>query len=309
MSRPPVLTNRLLQAGQRPDGDPHRQRQPPPEVPEVISNQAQPQPDLVGAKAVAAKPRQRDRLLAFLYPLLGRAPLVVEAHHCPVVERQVGHDKADAGKQFPAMEFDFRHYSPGHRPTRRLIEKTFESKHRLVARPSHWPRQQLRNVPLQIVIGRKADRVLHVAFFQRLIELRLGKGRVAAEGHFFALRLLPLDLGQQQFFSAVGAVDVATHNSSGSAPGVDPKKPSSRWPPQSFPSPIIACAIRCRTAIWEHSILPAPMRSAPRSAWRAASRSSATKSRFAKPLKRRSFLVAKLRDDGAAHHARNRNGV
>jgi hypothetical protein len=33
------------------------------------------------------------------------------------------------------------------------------------------------------------------------------------------------------------------------------------------------------------------------------------KSKFAKPPKPGSFLIAKLRDDGATHHARNRNGV
>jgi hypothetical protein len=102
----------LLQAGKRPLPDPRGQRQPAPQVPEVISNQAQPQPDLVGAKAVAAKPRQRDRLLALLDPLFGRAALVVEAHYRPVVERQVGHDKADAGEQLPAMELDLRHHPP-----------------------------------------------------------------------------------------------------------------------------------------------------------------------------------------------------
>src|SRR5271167_2074998 len=108
------------------------------------------------------------------------------------------------------MELHLRHYPPGYRPTRRLIEKTFESKHRLLAWPSHWPRQQLPNVPLQMVVGGKTDRVLHVAFFQRLVELRLGKGGVTTEDHLLALRrLLPLDLGQQQFFPAVGAVNVA----------------------------------------------------------------------------------------------------
>jgi hypothetical protein len=91
------LDQPLLQAGQRPGGDPHQQRQPPPEVLEVLRNQAQPQPDLVGARAVAAKPRQRDRLLAFLDPMFGRAALVVEAYHRPVVERQVGHDKSRGG--------------------------------------------------------------------------------------------------------------------------------------------------------------------------------------------------------------------
>jgi hypothetical protein len=52
-------------------------------------------------------------------------------------------------------------HPPGYRPTRRLIEKAFESKHRLLAWPSHWPRQQLPNVPLQMVVGRKADRITY----------------------------------------------------------------------------------------------------------------------------------------------------
>src|SRR5208283_5776414 len=85
--------------------------------------------------------------------------------------------------------------------------RSSEAKHRLVARPSHWPRQQLRNVPLQIVIGRKADRVLHVPFFEGLVELRLGKGGIAAEDYLLVQRLLALNLGQQQFLPAVCAVD------------------------------------------------------------------------------------------------------
>src|ERR1019366_4391426 len=36
-------------------------------------------------------------LLAFLDPLLRRAPLVVEPHHCPAGCLQVGHDKSDSG--------------------------------------------------------------------------------------------------------------------------------------------------------------------------------------------------------------------
>jgi hypothetical protein len=39
-----------------------------------------------------------------------------------------------------------------------------------------------------MVVGRKADRVLHVAFFQRLVKLRLGKGRIGAEDYFLAER-------------------------------------------------------------------------------------------------------------------------
>src|SRR5712672_1776202 len=89
--------------------------------PESISDQAQPQPHLVSAKAMTGKRRHRDRLLALLYPLFSRAELVVEAHRRPVVESQVGHDKPDTGEQLPAMELDFRNHPPGYRPIPRLI--------------------------------------------------------------------------------------------------------------------------------------------------------------------------------------------
>src|SRR5271166_3816068 len=93
------------------------------------------------------------------------------------------------------MELHLRHYSPGALPTGRLIQEAPVPNHRLVARPSHWPLQQLRNLALQIVIGRKADDVLHLALFQRLVELRLGEGRVGTKHHHLAALLLALDLG------------------------------------------------------------------------------------------------------------------
>jgi len=48
--------------------------------------------------------------------------------------------------------------------------------------------------------------VLHVPLFECFVQLRLGKGRIGPEDYLLALRLLPLDLGQQQSFPAVGAV-------------------------------------------------------------------------------------------------------
>ena len=62
----------LLQAGQRPPVDACRQHQPPPQVAEILSDHAKPQPHLVGLEAVARKPRHRDHLFAFLYPTAAR---------------------------------------------------------------------------------------------------------------------------------------------------------------------------------------------------------------------------------------------
>ncbi len=98
----------LLQTGQRPSSDSLGQRQPPPQVSEVIGNHAQPQPHLVRPKAMATQPRHLHRLLAFVDALLGGAAFVIEAHHCPARRAQVGHEKAHARAQLPGMMLDLR---------------------------------------------------------------------------------------------------------------------------------------------------------------------------------------------------------
>jgi hypothetical protein len=56
---------------------------------------------------------------------------------------------------------------------------------------------QLRDIPLQAAVGRDADGVFLAPLPQRLVDLRLGEGRVGTKHHLFAQFLLPLDLGQQ----------------------------------------------------------------------------------------------------------------
>src|SRR5882762_2245886 len=148
-------------------------------------------------------------LLAFLDPLLGCAPLIIEAHYRPAWQAQVRDDKADSREQFPEVELHLRYYSPRHLPTGRLVEKALVPDHGLVARSSHRARQQLRNVPLQVLVGRYADGVLHSPLLQRLVDLRFGKSRVRPESYSLALRPLTLDLRQQQFIPGFCAVHIA----------------------------------------------------------------------------------------------------
>ena len=56
---------------------------------------------------------------------------------------------------------------------------------------------------------RNADCVLYAALFHRLVDLRLGEGRVGPEHNFFAHLLLPLNLRQEQVIPVVGAAAVA----------------------------------------------------------------------------------------------------
>src|SRR5208282_3278681 len=70
---------------------------------------------------------------------------------------------------------------PDRLPTRRLIEKALVADQRFVARPSHWPGQQFRNISLQNIVSGKPDSVLHVALFQCCVELGLGEGRIGGK--------------------------------------------------------------------------------------------------------------------------------
>jgi hypothetical protein len=76
------------------------------------------------------------------------------------------------------MEFDFRHHPPRSLPARRLIEKALVARQRLAARPPHGPLQQLAYVALHIGVGRQADGVPHVAFFERRLVARAGTRRI-----------------------------------------------------------------------------------------------------------------------------------
>src|ERR1035438_1148558 len=91
-------------------------------------------------------------LLAFFDPLLSRAPLVIEPHHCPAGCLQVGHDKSDSWEQLPEVELHLRHYTPRRLPARGLVEEALVPDHGFVARSSHGPRQPLRDVGLPAVI-------------------------------------------------------------------------------------------------------------------------------------------------------------
>jgi len=120
---PSGLHQPLLQTGQRPVLDSSGQRQPPPQIAQIVGQQAQRQPHLIGAKPMTGKPRHLDRLLAFLDPPLRRPAFVVEAHHRPTRHLQVGHNEPQSWEQLRSMKLHLRHHSSGGLPTGTLIEK------------------------------------------------------------------------------------------------------------------------------------------------------------------------------------------
>src|SRR5207302_5367579 len=199
----------LLQTRQRPRVNSLRHGEPPPQVPKIVGDDAQGEPHLVRPKPVAAQPRHLHGQFAFLDPLFCSSSLVVEAHHRPAVRLQGRHDEAHQREQFPAVEFYLRHDPPRRRPTRSLVPEASVPDHRLVPGSAHRPRQQLRDLPLQNVIGWDADSVLHIPSLQGLVDLRFGEGGIGADDHVLALLLLPLDLRQKHLIPVRGAVNVA----------------------------------------------------------------------------------------------------
>src|ERR1035437_4853056 len=121
------LHQSLLQARQRPVANPLRKYQSPPEVAQVIGDHAQPQPHLVGPEPVTTQPCHLHRLLAFLDPLLGSAPLVIESHHRSTRKRQVRHNEPHSREQLSRMMLHLCHHPPGRLPTLGLVEKPLYS--------------------------------------------------------------------------------------------------------------------------------------------------------------------------------------
>src|SRR5580704_4428943 len=158
---------------------------------------------------MAREPRHLHRLLPLLDPLLRRAPLVVEPHHCPTWRLQVGHDEPHSREQLPGMELNLRHYSSCGLPTGGLIEKALVPHDGLVTGPPHRARQQFLDVSLQTSVGRKPDRILYPSLFQFLVDLRLSEGSIGTKQHLPAQFLLALDLRQKHFIPVLGAMYVA----------------------------------------------------------------------------------------------------
>src|ERR1700737_2066748 len=99
-------------------------------------------------------------LLAFLDPLLSRPTLVVEPHHRPARQAQVRDDETHSWEQLTLVMLHFGHHPTGLLPTRCPVEKALVLDQGPDSGPSHRTRQQLRDVPFQVLVSRDADGVV-----------------------------------------------------------------------------------------------------------------------------------------------------
>ena len=158
--------------------------------PRISSSRTRISPDLVRAEPVTRQSCPVRRLLAFLDPLLGGPALVVKRHDRAIRELEIGHDEADARKQFADAVLDFRHDPSGRGPALRLIPDTRVPNQRLVARSSRRTKQEVFDLKRQVFVRRYPDRVLDTARLQRLVDRR------PREGGGGRVRLLPPRSGE-----------------------------------------------------------------------------------------------------------------
>ena len=102
------------------------------EVSHVVCQDEQLQPHLIVHKVMTRQPCPLERVLAFLDPLLCRAPKVVEAYDTFRGPTQVGYDEPHPRKQFTLMPFHLGHYAAGATPTICPIEKISVPDHRRI---------------------------------------------------------------------------------------------------------------------------------------------------------------------------------
>ena len=92
--------------------------------------------------------------LAFLDPLLGGAPLVIETDDGPVCRGQRGDDEAHAGEQLPEVVLDLGDHAAGTVPRGGLICEAPVADQRRVTGSASRPSQLILDPPLQDVVGR-----------------------------------------------------------------------------------------------------------------------------------------------------------
>src|SRR6476660_1827160 len=107
------------------------------------------------------------------------------------------------------MPLDFGHDMARLVPSLRLIAETGVVTPYLVRWSSDWSLQQMSDLILQDLVGRKPDRVAGTLGFKKFVDLGIGEGRIASEIQMLHDASIASDHRLQQRAPAVGAMDVA----------------------------------------------------------------------------------------------------
>jgi hypothetical protein len=199
----------LPQCRQRPMLHLFGQSQSSHEVGEIIRQRVKLQPDLVVAELAPRQTGPLDGVLAFLDPLLRRAPLIVEGDNPFSRTAQISDDEADTRVQLVGMPFDLGNDAAFLVPRSGLIAEAGMETADMVWRTANRARQQMGDALLENLVRLEADGVQETLTFQKLINVRCSKGGIASEIAAQVPFPVALDYGFQNIAPAVGAMNVA----------------------------------------------------------------------------------------------------
>src|SRR5262245_14084948 len=205
---PAGLEEPLLEARQRPTLNGGGQDEPTQEIAEVVGDDPEEQPDLVGPEPVAGEARPVGGFFALLDPLLGRPALVVETDDRSVGPGERGDDEAYPREQFAEVMLDLGNHSARTIPGSRLVVEAPVADEWSVAGPAPGSGEQILDAPLQDIVGRQADRIPHPPVFQRLVDGRKRKRRIRADDDRLPPPVVSINDGQQNLAPPVRTVDV-----------------------------------------------------------------------------------------------------
>ncbi len=99
------------------------QSKPSHEGAQVVGEDEQPQPHLVGYELVAREPSLIERVFAFFNPLFRNAAAIVEADYSFHWIAKVCDDEAHSGKQFALVPLHLGNHAPRNTPTLGLVRE------------------------------------------------------------------------------------------------------------------------------------------------------------------------------------------
>jgi len=179
----------------------------PEEVPEVVREDKELQPDMIVAEVMTGKPRPIHRILAFLDALFHSSSLVVEMDDVLLVPAEVGDDEPDSGEELATMPFYFRDYSALMIPHCGLVVELVVQNYWRLRRTPDRSRHKMLNFAVQDIIGGQSNDILEMLAFQILVDFGIGKGRIAPK----EMRNIPITVSGNYWFQHRSPVLGAVH--------------------------------------------------------------------------------------------------
>jgi len=113
------------------------------EIPKVVREDKELQPDMIVAEVMTGKPRPIHRIFPFLDALFRSSPMVVEMDDVLRSPAEVGDDEPDSREELATMPFNFCDYPALMIPHCGLVVELVVQDYWCLRRTPDWPRHKM----------------------------------------------------------------------------------------------------------------------------------------------------------------------